>query len=591
MNILVLIIGVTNMTVYELLEKFAVNGRQRDFHYLYSMVSKEIYDQIDDKVLYQLLVNVMSMTIKYRDKNASFEPTFGWQNGVSSFSLKDLSDESIHRLESLDLMRLPLLVRAQICDVLWSIRGNYKYALTAADAYYELFVETYDPEKWVECVNMVNRAVILVAKLNNKTKLNDYLTGIYNYVVCLNGTDKLFFSTQMICMLMNQKYECDYNKLLSISDNLIAGNKENDRRLEEAYRVKVNLYKKLGKMQDSNETMIAYAKELISLADRAPSRTINDIFLAEKYYQKAISILQNYGQNTDDVIKKLLSVQKKIVTGLPVHSIKMDISDVVKMLDERYSIGYMECLVLLAIDVPWMEVEKTKQEVIKSAAEHPFQNWFYHANINKDGNTVSLIHPIDPSDPEKDQNALWENMYDKARKNEEIYAELALEQILDIIRNKDEFCEDSLDFIVKDNLLIPEGREEIFKKGLYLGISGKYYEALHILAPQVENLFRELAKACGDVVMSYKEGLQQAITLKLIFDRENLKLCYDEDIIFTFQGLMEKKEGSNIRNLIGHGLLGSDEVGYAEVFFICAVYKLLFYNTQNALDAFGNLTV
>ena len=145
-----------------------------------------------------------------------------------------------------------------------------------------------------------------------------------------------------------------------------------------------------------------------------------------------------------------------------------------------------------------------------------------------------------------------------------------------------------MSFIVNDNILIPQGREEIFRKGLYLGLSGKYYEALHILAPQVENLFRNLAKNCGDVVISIKDGIQQAITLSSIFDCENLNLCYDENILFTFRGLMEKKEGSNIRNLIGHGLMESNEVGYVGVYFICAVYKLLFYNSKNVLIKYSD---
>lgn len=374
--------------------------------------------------------------------------------------------------------------------------------------------------------------------------------------------------------------------LIPITDNLIAGNKQNDIRLKEAYRVKADLYKRLGKGQDANETMIAYAEELVSLADGSERQTFNDIAIAEKHYQEAITILQNYGQNTDEVVKKLLAVQRNIVNGLSVTEFKMDISDTAQMIKERYSVDYKECLRLLAIDVPWMELDKTKQEVIKLAAEHPLQNFFPKANINRDGNIITFIPTIDSSDPEKDHEALLANMYARARENEELYANLALALILTIIREKEEFSESSLDFVVNDNILIPEGREAIFRTGLYLGISGKYYEALHILAPQMENLFRELAKACGDLVVSYKDGLQQAITLGSVFDRDNLNLCYDENILFTFRGLMEKKEGSNIRNLIGHGIMENYEVGYAGVYFICAVYKLLFYNSKNALREF-----
>lgn len=34
---------------------------------------------------------------------------------------------------------------------------------------------------------------------------------------------------------------------------------------------------------------------------------------------------------------------------------------------------------------------------------------------------------------------------------------------------------------------------------------------------------------------------------------------------------MEKKEGSNIRNLIGHWLMNNNEIDFSAIYFICAV--------------------
>ncbi len=575
------------MTIYEVLNQISNNGQSFDYRRLRSIISTDIYDQIDDKRLFQLIDNIMSMYIEYRDKNASFKPYLIWNDGSKSFSTEDISDKDIARLETLEVLKLPLKVRAQICDVLWNIKGDYRQAQIAADAYFDLFDEVYDPENWVDCVNMISRAVILAAKLNDANRLKRYMTYIYDSVLLLDGTDKLFFSTQIISLLLSQKYKCDYSTLIPISDNLIAGNKDNYNRLRDAYHIKANLYKRLGREHDANKTMISYAQELISLAD-GERQTVNDIFIAEMYYQQAILLLQDYGQDTKEANKKLLCVQKQIAKELKPHKFEIDNSDIVQLIYDRYSVGYKDCLKLLAIDVPWMEVNKIKQEVVNLVKEHPLQNLFPKKNINRDGNIITIIPVINNLDPNENQDVLLANMYSKARENEEVYTNITLNQVLEIIREKKEFNEQSLDYIVNDNILIPEGREEIVKTGLYLGINGKYYEALHILAPQVENLFRELAKTCGDVVINFRDGIQQAKTLGSIFDCDNLKLCYDENILFTFRGLMEKKEGSNIRNLIGHGLMEREDVGYSCIYFICAVFKLLFYNSKNVLKEFSN---
>ena len=372
-------------------------------------------------------------------------------------------------------------------------------------------------------------------------------------------------------------------------NNLISGNKENTIRLQEAYKIKATLQRKHGRNEDAKATMIAYANELVYIADTKDAGTINELFIAEQHLQNAIQCLQDNGQNVDDVNMKLLTLQKKITKGLTVHTQRFDVSDVYNMLKERYSADYSKCLTLLAVDIPWMEREKIKQEVINSINKHPFQNLFAKTTLNPNGNITSFIPTLDNANPEADQDALLANMYYQARQDEELHAQLSLNPILGLIRMRKEFTEDSLDFIVNDNAIIPEGRERVFRTGIYLGIKGDYYEALHILAPQVENLFRHIAEACGDVVIGYKNGIQQAYVLGSIFEMENLRKCYDEDILFTFQGLMEKKEGSNIRNLIAHGLMGEQEISFSCIYFICAVYKLLFYNSRNALNRFVEL--
>lgn len=116
--------------------------------------------------------------------------------------------------------------------------------------------------------------------------------------------------------------------------------------------------------------------------------------------------------------------------------------------------------------------------------------------------------------------------------------------------------EDALDFLVKDNAIIPENRAEIIRDGLSLALNGKLYMAMHILQPQTENIFRHLVKMCGDTVtFLQKDGTEEYRPLSSLFKSEKLLECYDEDVIFTFQSIMDEPVGENLRNLNGHGLL------------------------------------
>ena len=60
--------------------------------------------------------------------------------------------------------------------------------------------------------------------------------------------------------------------------------------------------------------------------------------------------------------------------------------------------------------------------------------------------------------------------------------------------------------------------EHIFQSGVYLFLNGDYYEALHIFAPQIENVFRNIARQAGGLTVTLEEdGSSMEKVLSSIF--------------------------------------------------------------------------
>lgn len=129
----------------------------------------------------------------------------------------------------------------------------------------------------------------------------------------------------------------------------------------------------------------------------------------------------------------------------------------------------------------------------------------------------------------------------------------------------------------KDNPIIPTGRERIFQSGVYMFFNGDYYEAIHILAPQVENLFRAIAQGAGGITVTLeKDGTSMEKVLSSILSLPELMDCYDNDILFIFRGLLNERAGANIRNEIAHGIISESACSTgACLYFGMAVIKLL----------------
>ena len=144
------------------------------------------------------------------------------------------------------------------------------------------------------------------------------------------------------------------------------------------------------------------------------------------------------------------------------------------------------------------------------------------------------------------------------------------------VKNAGQVSLDDLSFLTEKNAVIPSGRNEIIKFGLYLGLSGKLYAAMHILLPQMEHIIRNLVALCGDTVSFIKDGCEEYKPLSQLFKSDKLHECYDEDIIFTFQSIMDERAGANLRNINAHGLMGpSIGNGGATLCFLSLIIKFL----------------
>ncbi len=134
-----------------------------------------------------------------------------------------------------------------------------------------------------------------------------------------------------------------------------------------------------------------------------------------------------------------------------------------------------------------------------------------------------------------------------------------------------------LDFIINQNSLIPPGREKIIRYGLWLVLTRHYFEALHILTPQIENIMRYIANCYGLTTTCLESNGESEVkifgpTLDLLLAN---KVITDSEHFFL-SGLLNKPSGANIRNRIAHGLMTEEEgQGGVGIYFCCFVMKLL----------------
>ena len=228
--------------------------------------------------------------------------------------------------------------------------------------------------------------------------------------------------------------------------------------------------------------------------------------------------------------------------------------------------------------------------MIEKLQKHPLAHLFGKNLLNDQGQTVLALPPLDINNPEKDSYLMELHMHQEALENQKLFGDIWAKKALIIIRDKYTIDKSMLEFLTKNNPIIPKGRERIFQSALCMFLNGEYYEAIHILAPQTENLFRNIAREVGGLtVILGNDGSSMEKVLSSIFSLPELLDCYDNDILFLFKGLLNEQAGANIRNEVAHGIISEYKCSTGVcLYFGIAVIKLLSFTSASCYQILKN---
>ncbi len=549
------------MNIYEVLNKVIVNKR-------YELSSRLFDDKYRDEliekdvILFDLLKNISSIGTEIHNSSIKFHPMFTMADGRRTFSVEDITEEDFSMLEAMELNRVPLVLRTLISDILWSQRKVYCAAKVAAEAYWDLFKLWFADDDNVGTIDMIRRAVCISIQIKHESLFSDICTWANDFIIQKAVTIDGFFSLRVMELFAQQK---GYNvsAFPDVLDKMISLNKDNVLKVEQAYELKAYCYNKLKKSEEAKNTNIALADYYVRFAEQTVQRDMLGAMRAGNFFQKAIVLYRNSGEP-----QKAENTHRRLVEGLT----------------------FEESIMRLIQMFVFEKQDTIKERVIEAYRNHPLSHLFGENIVNEQGQTTLALQPLDILNPEGDIELLELHMHQNALERQRIVGDIWIKNVLLYIRNKYDFDNSMLEFLVKDNPIIPVGRERIFQSAISMFIRGEYYEAIHILAPQVENLFRNIAREVGGLTVTLEnDGSSMEKVLSSIFDLPELLDCYDNDIIFTFKGLLNEKAGANIRNEVAHGIISEAACGSGVcLYFAVAVIKILSFTSVSCYKILRN---
>ena len=538
-----------------------------------------------------LLSNICSPMIDLESRNDPFQPFMTWGN-KRSFLPIDLTDEEILYLSSILDEDLPPILKARIADILWTYLKpkNKKYSEIAIENYIsmDVFKDFFQPDIYV----FWEKAAMLAKQAKNNSLIEKIKSKLLEEIE--NPSTNWDFHLLTIIEIFDNT-DLDKERNHKLAEKLLEKQKEFNHKqqfhiVEKYLELAVKLFKKSGNTEDSYKSLALLSQAIENHGDY---RKNESAIVANSFYKLAFQRyreIPNSYRSTLQIDQKLDTVQEKITqSGLLItdelkliSTKEIDISDLqehcakhVKGKQTAFeSLLYFSSVSSCNFKSIWKSTEN-------NINNFPTSSLFGATSVSPDGRKISSIPPL-----ALDGNNRDEVILQKAIKNFGIHMHLAVEgcilPALNQIQKEYLFPKEFLIQLCKLSAIVPEKREILVANALYQGFEGDFGSAIHLLAPQVENMIRQRLKQNGLVTThTAQKDIENEIGLSSLVNLDGAREILGDDLWFELQAVFTDSLSANLRNEVGHGLL-DDETSNSlySVYAWWMVLRLVIHNVM-----------
>lgn len=506
-----------------------------------------------NRVLLYLIDKILSkhiLPIKFDDK-------------LEQGNLGDIPEDIYEKLESLLMKTNFSYFNAIGSELVWMHNHNVKYAEKAVFSYYdEIKHPSYEDDL------SYTKAAIGVCRVYSKCKIKtfDYSSFVKEALKYVESN----FNKNGFCILFILKALSACNEHLDL--------------IEKTYENAICYYEKLNDFDKS----IAFLKgqELIYEKNKTPNKDkikALKIRIAENYEKeankfdwsdsskafhiinlihKAMNAWEKINDSKGKDERKRLAKKLVPIKSLSIQSLKhfesepIDINEWAEQTKQFVNIASLEMLLYRLCNMISL---KSYDMILKNfnSQAFSFSTLFSSTVLNKDGSIRCVI----PSSIGATKEEMLSIVEHEAAKEYEFCANVFIKHFVWFAKEKFEFNEETLGFLVDNNLFIPVDRKNSILKGLVSGFNLDLTTSMHLLMPQVENCIRCLAQECGAVVYKTdKNGVESCLSLDSILKLPEVIDCLDETFLFNLRLFYTSDYGFGMRNSISHSLYSDIEL-------------------------------
>lgn len=521
-----------------------------------------------------LLAEACSMMLQPESPNVPFKP-FLVLNGVRSPIPEDFSEADLDFFAEIIPAIDDCLVKARLADLIWLLqrRRGINFALTAIDAYMEIPLAA---ETWhTDVKSCWARAVTLARQIGKGAgdRLQSIGSTVFQIYESAIQNDN-FWALNLAIFLLENQLVSSKEQAATIAGQLKAiaatyKNKEIHKAVH-FYQTSGEFFKTAGDTEQWADTTVEIAEACAYEADKAMASNPSSGFITLNFYEKAIQTYRDIPKTYRakyQVDEKLQELQTKLekpgkqtlTEMIPFNSPRIDVTDLID--NYRKAVRgktFIEALMVFCNLFRPPQLEKLRAEALSQIKKYPLTSIFSGQTLSKDGRVIAKRPALDLNDEKSKNNEviIRESMIRNYGMLIDSYVRIAIMPALEELLLEHRVQEADFINIVQQSPIAPRDRVRLLAKALFYGYERDFVIALHLLAPQIENIVRVSLKSNGVSTTTLDScGIETEKGLSTLMEIAGVDNILGEDLSFELKALFCDPFGPNLRNELAHGLI------------------------------------
>lgn len=505
-----------------------------------------------------------------------------------NFEIEPLLSLLENRFDSI----IPADLRARVGDLSWTLHKNPHLGQEAARSYIEASKVLYDPEKWTECFDRIQRSLSLSTLINNQSIHQEGVAYIRELLFRMEGKDPLWLTVKLseLYPQVTEYVEPEIFSLLHKAANISAKQQQNHRKESSLWNCYANCAHRNSNLRQKRRAQLLAVRAKIRESGTR-KKSDGNALISSSLLQEAVSDLSRIAKSASlrqKLLARLHLEQEEVTSAFGVYKTEINLKPILTEVRELLKAPNPREAILNFTSLYYPDsLSHATDFVLRKQKDFLFMHLFGATQYDSRNKVTSKRPPL-PLDRPPTNEELWPELMQHYTFAQNYHGGTTVQLALREITLYHHVSHAVVEELIAESPIVAPIQRKTCAAAVYAGFHHDMPTFAYMGIPLFEGCLRYLLLTIGGTILRQdpQTGEQTEITLFGLLTNPQLQNILGENVIVDLRALLDDQHGYKLRHNLAHGLLGdavanSSVINYAFLAFTFLLFMPLINRSPN----------